>query len=188
MLMGELATAVKYKLPIKIVVVKNNTLGQIRWEQMAFLGNPEYGCDLAPIDFAEVARACGATGFSLKVPGLARTAGRLSRRTGLVVNLTLVNANEPRVKPRFSSRQAISFAEALAKGTRMKPKLSKAIRWCVVVWQVMNMHKSDPARNITTRVLEESRWPSAGIGGKTVVIGETSARSTPPVLLASYRF
>src|SRR6185295_20357992 len=52
MLMGELATAVKYKLPIKIVIVKNNSLGQIRWEQMAFLGNPEYGCDLQPIDFA----------------------------------------------------------------------------------------------------------------------------------------
>jgi hypothetical protein len=40
MLMGELATAVKYRLPIKIVIVKNNSLGQIRWEQMAFLGNP----------------------------------------------------------------------------------------------------------------------------------------------------
>jgi pyruvate dehydrogenase (quinone)/pyruvate oxidase len=26
--------------------VKNDSLGQIKWEQMAFLGNPEYGCDL----------------------------------------------------------------------------------------------------------------------------------------------
>jgi pyruvate dehydrogenase (quinone)/pyruvate oxidase len=50
MLMGEFATAVKYRLPIKIVVIKNNTLGQIKWEQMVFLGNPEYGCDLNPID------------------------------------------------------------------------------------------------------------------------------------------
>jgi len=40
MLMGELATAVKYRLPIKVVIVKNNSLGQIRWEQMVFLGNP----------------------------------------------------------------------------------------------------------------------------------------------------
>ncbi len=43
MLMGEFATCVKYKLPIKVVVIKNNTLGQIKWEQMVFLGNPEYG-------------------------------------------------------------------------------------------------------------------------------------------------
>ena len=57
MLMGEFATAVKYQLPIKIIVVKNNTLGQIKWEQMVFLGNPEYGCELQPIDFAAFARA-----------------------------------------------------------------------------------------------------------------------------------
>src|SRR5581483_7864297 len=59
MLMAEFATAVKYQLPIKVVVVRNDTLGQIKWEQMVFLGNPEYGCDLQPIDFVAFARACG---------------------------------------------------------------------------------------------------------------------------------
>ncbi len=68
MLMGELATAVKYKLPIKIFVVKNNTLGQIKWEQMVFLGNPEYGVELEPIDFAAFARACGAKGYTIEDP------------------------------------------------------------------------------------------------------------------------
>ena len=43
MLMAEFVTAVKYQLPIKVVIIKNNTLGQIKWEQMVFLGNPEYG-------------------------------------------------------------------------------------------------------------------------------------------------
>jgi pyruvate dehydrogenase (quinone) len=38
-LMGELATC-----------DVNNSLGQIKWEQMVFLGDPEYGCDLQPID------------------------------------------------------------------------------------------------------------------------------------------
>ncbi len=42
MLMGEIATAVKHDLPVKIIIIKNNTLGQIKWEQMIFLGNPEY--------------------------------------------------------------------------------------------------------------------------------------------------
>ena len=46
MLMGELATCVKYGLDVKVVVIKNNSLGQIKWEQMVFLGNPEYVCDL----------------------------------------------------------------------------------------------------------------------------------------------
>ena len=41
MLMGEIITAVAYKLPIKLVIIKNNTLGQIKWEQMVFQGNPD---------------------------------------------------------------------------------------------------------------------------------------------------
>jgi len=40
MLMGEFATAVQYSLPIKVIVIKNGTLGMIRWEQMGFLGIP----------------------------------------------------------------------------------------------------------------------------------------------------
>src|SRR5580692_2819774 len=34
MLMGEIATLVKYKLPVKVIVIKNNVLGQIKWEQI----------------------------------------------------------------------------------------------------------------------------------------------------------
>jgi pyruvate dehydrogenase (quinone) len=49
-------------------VLKNNTLGQIKWEQKVFLGNPEYGCELQPIDFAGFARACGGTGFTIEDP------------------------------------------------------------------------------------------------------------------------
>src|SRR5947209_18635597 len=66
MLMADFVTAVKYKLPIKVVIIKNNYLGQIKWEQMVFLGNPEFGVDLQPIDFVKVAEACGATGFHLE--------------------------------------------------------------------------------------------------------------------------
>jgi pyruvate dehydrogenase (quinone) len=68
MLMGEFATAVKYELPIRIVVIKNNTLGMIKWEQMVFLGNPEFGVELNPIDFAAFARACGGSGFTIEEP------------------------------------------------------------------------------------------------------------------------
>ncbi len=68
MLMADFATAVKYKLPIKVVIIKNNTLGQIKWEQMVFLGNPEYGVELSPIDFAAFAHACGGMGYSVDDP------------------------------------------------------------------------------------------------------------------------
>ncbi len=66
--MADFATAVKYKLPIKVVIIKNNTLGQIKWEQMVFLGNPEYGVDLSPIDFVAFAHACGGVGYTVDDP------------------------------------------------------------------------------------------------------------------------
>ena len=69
MLMGEFATAVQYKLPIKVIVLKNNTLGMIRWEQMAFLGNPEYAVEFTPIDYAKFAEGCGGKGYSITEPG-----------------------------------------------------------------------------------------------------------------------
>ena len=75
MLMAEFATAVKYELPIKVFIIKNNTLGQIKWEQMVFLGNPEFGCELHPIDFAGYARACGGIGLTVTEPDGAPDAG-----------------------------------------------------------------------------------------------------------------
>jgi len=66
MLMGEFATAVQYKLPIKIIILKNNVLGMIRWEQMAFLGNPEYAVEFTPIDYAKFAEASGGKGYTIK--------------------------------------------------------------------------------------------------------------------------
>jgi len=68
MLMAEFATAVKYELPIKVFIIKNNVLGMIRWEQMVMLGNPEYGVELQPIDFAMFARSCGAIGLTITEP------------------------------------------------------------------------------------------------------------------------
>ena len=68
MLMGELATCMKYDLDVKIVVIKNNVLGQIKWEQMVFLGNPEYVCELQPIDFAAVARGFGMAAYTIDDP------------------------------------------------------------------------------------------------------------------------
>ncbi len=59
MLMGELATIRKYNLPIKVMIIKNNALGEIKWEQLVMEGNPEYGVELQPIDFAQYAQDPG---------------------------------------------------------------------------------------------------------------------------------
>lgn len=72
MMMGDFATLVQYGLPVKVIVFKNNTLGLIKWEQMLYLGNPEYGVDLHPVDFVKVAEACGAKGVRIEEPERSR--------------------------------------------------------------------------------------------------------------------
>jgi pyruvate dehydrogenase (quinone) len=128
MLMGEIATAVKYELPIKIVIVKNNSLGQIKWEQMVFLGNPEYACELQPIDFAAYARACGAEGYTIDDPAACGDAlDEALSRPGPVVIEAVVDPNEPPMPPKTTAKQAAHLAEALAKGTPNGRKIALTI-------------------------------------------------------------
>jgi pyruvate dehydrogenase (quinone) len=128
MLMGEFATAVKYDLPIKIVVVKNNTLGMIKWEQMIFLGNPEYGCELQPIDFAAFARACGGSGFTVEDPSECGDVLEQALGTpGPVVIEAVVDPLEPPMPPKITADQAGKFAEALIRGTPNRGKIALTV-------------------------------------------------------------
>ncbi len=85
MLMGEIATLVKYNLNVKVIVIKNNVLGEIKWEQMVLEGNPQFGVQLQPIDFAGFAMNCGAAGFTIERPEEAESvlqAGARASRPG----------------------------------------------------------------------------------------------------------
>jgi pyruvate dehydrogenase (quinone) len=117
MLMGEFLTAVKYNLPIVVVIIKNNTLGQIKWEQIVFLGNPEYGCELHNPNFAKYAEACGGLGFTVERPEEIRPALESALASGKpsIVEV-VVDPYEPPMPPKVSVEQALHFAEALAKG------------------------------------------------------------------------
>jgi len=114
MLMADFATAVKYRLPIKVVVPRNDSLGQIKWEQMVFLENPEYGVELQPIDFAEVARACGGSGYTVEDPSdCARAVQEFMNTPGPAVLQTLVDPFEPPMPGKVTAEQALKFAESL---------------------------------------------------------------------------
>ncbi|HTI06485.1 MAG TPA: thiamine pyrophosphate-dependent enzyme [Gemmatimonadales bacterium] len=117
MLMGEFATAVKYDLPITVVIIKNNTLGMIKWEQMVFLGNPEYGVELQPIDFVKFAEACGGVGFRCENPAEVRPALEAALRSGRPAILeAVVDPYEPPMPARITFEQAKNMAKALARG------------------------------------------------------------------------
>src|SRR5918912_1260349 len=66
MMMGELATLAQHALPVKVVVMRNDVLGLIKCEQLALLGNPQYGVELSGIDFKAVAEACGVQGVRIE--------------------------------------------------------------------------------------------------------------------------
>ena len=128
MLMGEIATLVKYKLPVKVIVIKNNVLGEIKWEQMAQEGNPQFGVDLQPIDFAGYARCCGATGFTIEDPKDAESTLRQAlAHPGPAVIQAVVDPNEPPLPGNISAEQALHFAEALAKGEKDRWKIIKTV-------------------------------------------------------------
>jgi pyruvate dehydrogenase (quinone) len=117
MLMADFVTAVKYELPIKVIIVKNNVLGQIRWEQMVLLGNPEYGVELQPIDFAMYARACGAVGVSVTDPSqCGHILEEALNSPGPALVEAVVDPYEPPLPGKIRPEQAVKFAEALARG------------------------------------------------------------------------
>jgi pyruvate dehydrogenase (quinone) len=129
MLMGDFVTLRKYNLNAKIIVIKNNALGQIKWEQMVFLGNPEYGCELEPIDFVKVAEGCGIHAISIDDPARCGEQLRQALATpGPCLIEAVVDPFEPPLPPKIEAKQALHMAEALAKGTphAMKTALTLA--------------------------------------------------------------
>ena len=120
MLMSEFATAVQYNLPIKVIILKNNTLGMIRWEQMAFLGNPEFGVEFSPIDFAKIAEACGGIGYTIKEsdeiePIMKKAMSDKTTRKPTVIE-AYVDPFEPPTPPKIEPEFVQNMAESFAKG------------------------------------------------------------------------
>lgn len=128
MLMADFVTAVKYKLPIKVIVIKNNTLGQIKWEQIVFLGNPEYEVELQPIDFCVFAEACGGKGFKIENPyDCGNIIEEALNTAGPVIIEALVDPFEPPMPPKIDFTQAANFAKALISGQPESGKIIKTV-------------------------------------------------------------
>ena len=128
MLLAELATLAKYKLNVKVIVVKNNALGEIKWEQMVLGGNPEFGIDLEPIDFAGVARSCGIGGFHLdRAEDAESVLQQVIDYPGPALLEAVVDPNEPPMPGKINTEQALHFAEALAKGNKHAGKIIQTV-------------------------------------------------------------
>ncbi|HEX4017619.1 MAG TPA: thiamine pyrophosphate-dependent enzyme [Frankiaceae bacterium] len=118
MLMAEFLTAVRYGLPIKVIINNNNSYGQILWEQIV-LGYPEYAVrhHEPEADFSTWARGCGAFGEKVKDPARVRDAIReaLAHPGPALVDVD-VNPNEPPMPGKIEYQQAKAFTEAFLRG------------------------------------------------------------------------
>ncbi|MCU0757862.1 MAG: thiamine pyrophosphate-binding protein [Steroidobacteraceae bacterium] len=128
MLMGELATVARYRLPVKIVVVRNDSLGQIKWEQMMFLGHPEYECDLQPVDFVKAAEAFGIRGLRVeRGEDCAAVLDAALAEAGPVLIEAVVDPSEPLLPPKRMPRYADNLRKALEAGTPGREAIERAL-------------------------------------------------------------
>ncbi len=128
MLMGDLATLRKYDLNVKIVVIRNDSLGMIKWEQVGELGNPEFGVALEPIDFAKIAEGCGVQGIRIEDPAhCAERLGQAFDFMGPCLVEAVVDPYEPPMPPAVEVDQALHLARALLKGTADGGKIGRTL-------------------------------------------------------------
>ena len=122
MLMAEFLTAVRHRLPIKVVINNNNAYGQILWEQM-ILGYPEYAVrhQQPEADFSAWARACGGYGAKVRDPrGVDGAIHDALAHDGPALVDCDVNPDEPPMPGKVDYQQAKSFATAFLRGQPQK--------------------------------------------------------------------
>jgi len=112
MLMGDFVTAVKYELPIVVLVFNNAKLAFITLEQEA-KGLPDWGTDLHNPDFAAFAEACGGAGFSVDRPEQlkATISEALDAGRPAVIDIA-VDPDALIMPPKVSLSQAMNFGWA----------------------------------------------------------------------------
>lgn len=115
MLMGDFLTAVKYQLPVKVLIFNNRRLGLIQMEQEAE-GYPEHETELQNPDYASLARSFGAEGRSVARPDQLEQALRdtLQSRGPALLDIR-VATSELTMPPRIGASQALGFARAKLK-------------------------------------------------------------------------
>ena len=115
MLLGDLATVVQYRLPVKIVVFNNRALGMVKLE-MEVAGLPDSQTDLYNPDFAAVARAMGIPAFTADCPDDAERVLREAFATeGPVLVSVQTDPDALAMPPKVEFAQMAGFVRAMTK-------------------------------------------------------------------------
>lgn len=115
MTLGDLETVVQYKLPVKIIVFNNRTLGMVKLE-MEVAGLPDSETEMLNPDFARVAEAMGMTGFTVHTPEevLPTLMNAFGMNGPVLVNM-MTDQNALAMPPKIEFNQMFGFAESMMK-------------------------------------------------------------------------
>jgi len=109
MLLGDLLSLHQLKLPVKIVVFRNETLGFVELEMKA-AGLLDFGTGLDNPSFAGIANAAGVMGFTVESPEQVRSAlEQALAHEGPALVEVLVNRQELSMPPTVTLEQAKGF-------------------------------------------------------------------------------
>jgi pyruvate oxidase len=115
MTMNDFVTAVKYRLPIVIVVLNNHKIAMIKFEQEV-MGNIEYGTDLQNPNFAKYAEACGGVGYRVERPEELLPAFKeaVKHRKPCIIDV-VVDADEAPMPANITFAQAAGYTKHMLK-------------------------------------------------------------------------
>jgi pyruvate dehydrogenase (quinone) len=110
MLLGEVLTLTQLKLPVKLVVFNNSSLGFVELEMKA-AGLIDYGTDLVNPNFAQLAESAGVLGLRVEKPEELRSAlSRAFEHDGPALVEVVVNRQELSMPPTITAEQALGFS------------------------------------------------------------------------------
>jgi pyruvate oxidase len=123
MMMADFVTAVKYELPMVVVVLNNHKIAMIKFEQEV-MGNAEFGTDLHNPDFAKYAEACGGVGYRVErteelLPSLQKA---VQQNKPCIVDV-VVDADEAPMPGNLQFSQVVGYTKHMVKELFQEGKL-----------------------------------------------------------------
>lgn len=115
MTMNDFVTAVKYQLPIVVIVLNNHKIAMIKFEQEV-MGNIEFGTDLQNPNFARYAEACGGVGYRVEKPEdiLPALSKAVQEKRPCIMDV-VVDANEAPMPAHITFSQAAGYTKHMLK-------------------------------------------------------------------------
>ncbi|KAA5837298.1 pyruvate dehydrogenase [Saccharopolyspora hirsuta] len=115
MLLGDLLSLRTHRLPVKVVVFNNSSLGMVKLEMLVD-GLPDFGTDHEHVDFAAIAAAAGIYSARVEKPGEVREAlADALRRPGPALVDVVTDPNALSIPPRITGDQVKGFALAVSR-------------------------------------------------------------------------